>query len=388
MNIESHILNVLQFYEYAMAIGKSLDYKESCDLFLKLILKRKNLNAAWILKEVEGQLVTTYTVPIGKELNTSNNDRFKSFLNSIKESELIQVNEAMLTVSPFTLDEGFLAIFNLMEQGKLFLYTKKNNLTKKDLTQLQPVVTKFSVNLRACKAFEEQKMLLQNLETQNQELRDYAHMISHDLKSPLRSIDTLSAWLNEDYSDIIGASGQNQIQTIRENIQKIDSLIDGILDYSTLRNNQYDVYDINLNNLICEAIEDFFVPNHITITKGFLPIIKGDKFRLEQLFRNLLSNAINSIDKPKGEIEFSYRDLGNSWEFCVKDNGKGIDECYFDKIFMIFQKLENNVNTSGMGLAIAKRIVDIYGGDIWVTSKLGEGSTFYFTIKKRSDGET
>lgn len=382
MKIENHILNILQLYEYAMAIGKSLDYKESCDLFLKLVLKRKNLNAAWILEKADKSLETTYAVPAGKKLNIPNQDDFNVFLDSIKAPELQKVSQSLIDLSPFNLDKGFVAVFNLNEQGYLFLYSKKNNLTERDLTQLQPVVDKFSINLKACRAFEEQKILLHNLEIQNQELSDYAHMVSHDLKSPLRSIDTLSAWLKEDYSDRIGESGENQIQTIRASVEKIDTLIDGILDYSTIGSSQFDIYDINLNNLIYDVIEDIFVPSYITITKERLPIIRGDKFRLEQLFRHILSNAINSIDKPKGEIKIACKDLGDSWEFSVKDNGKGIDKRYFKKIFMTFQRLENNIHTSGMGLAIAKRIVDIYGGKIWLISDIGKGSTFYFTLNK------
>jgi len=115
----------------------------------------------------------------------------------------------------------------------LFLYSKVEKLTQKDLSQLQPVIDKFSVSLKACKAFEKQKTLLKNLELRNQELSDYAHMVSHDLKSPLRSIDALTAWLSEDYKDKLNVEGAKSLGLIRNNVEKMDTLISGILkEYS------------------------------------------------------------------------------------------------------------------------------------------------------------
>ena len=118
-----------------------------------------------------------------------------------------------------------------------------------------------------------------------------------------------------------------------------------------------------------------------------LPSVNGDKYRLQQLFQNLISNAVKYNDKNQGYIEIGFTDKNEFWEFSIKDNGKGIDEVYFNKIFKVFEKLENIEGSTGVGLSIVKKIVDLYGGKIWLTSEPGIGSTFYFTLKKKSNGE-
>ncbi|WP_299338985.1 ATP-binding protein [uncultured Psychroserpens sp.] len=382
MKIENHISDILQLYEFSMAIGKSLNYKESCDVFLKLILKRKNLNAAWILEYNENQITSRYSIPLGQEINHNPNPIVSELLNSIQESKIIDSNSIIEDISPIDIQNGTVAIFSLAEQGFLFLFSKKDNLKTKDLLQLQPVINKFSVGLKACKAFSEQQQLLNNLESRNQELSDYAHMVSHDLKSPLRSIDTLTSWLEEDYKEKFDKQGKQQLHLIRNSVEKMDTLINGILEYSTIAKNQIETYDVDVNTLIEDILKIIQVPNHITITTHELPIIKGDKYRLQQLFQNLIDNAILYNDKPIGTISIGANDKDGFWEFYISDNGKGIDNVYFDKIFKTFESLESNMSSTGIGLSIVKKIVNLYGGNIWLISKLNEGTTFYFTLKK------
>jgi len=234
----------------------------------------------------------------------------------------------------------------------------------------------------------QKESLLNELAYQNQELSDYAHMVSHDLKLPLRSIDSLSAWLKEDYKDKLDDNGNNRLNLIRNNVEKMDTLINGILQYSTIGKNRTDVYDVNTNALINDILKIIQVPDHMTIIKNDLPIIKGDKYRLQQLFQNLIDNAISYNDKDKGRIEIGAKDQGEFWEFYVTDNGKGIDKAYFDKIFKTFESLESNVQSTGIGLSIVKKIVNLYGGTIWLTSIINEGATFNFTLKKQPNGTT
>ncbi len=230
--------------------------------------------------------------------------------------------------------------------------------------------------------------LMSELAHQNQELSDYAHMVSHDLKSPLRSIDTLTTWLKDDYADKLDAHGNESLKLIRNNVEKMDKLINGILEYSTIGKTQLEVYDVDVNKLVDEILKIIQVPDHVTVKYMELPVIKGDKFRLQQLFQNLITNAIAYNDKDQGLIEVGVNGTELYWEFYVKDNGKGIDKAYFNKIFKTFEKLENTGNSTGIGLSIVKKIVDLYGGKIWLNSKVGEGATFYFTLKKQLDGTT
>ena len=235
----------------------------------------------------------------------------------------------------------------------------------------------------------QREKLLNELTYQNQELSDYAHMISHDLKSPLRSIDSLTSWLKEDYEDKLDVSGKESLKLIRNNVEKMDLLINGILEYSTIAKNKVEFYNVNVDTLLEEILNIIKIPDHISIIKKEkLPVIKGDKYRLQQLFQNLVTNAINYNDKAKGVIEIGFEDQNDFWQFYIKDNGKGIDNNYFEKIFKTFQKLENNPESTGIGLSIVKKIVDVFGGKIWLESTLGTGTTFYFTLKKEHHGTT
>ncbi|WP_397364618.1 ATP-binding protein [Olleya sp. R77988] len=232
----------------------------------------------------------------------------------------------------------------------------------------------------------QRETLLSELAHQNQELSDYAHMVSHDLKSPLRSIDTLTAWLKEDYEALFDDNGQKTLNLIRNNVEKMDTLINGILEYSTIGKNQIEIYDVDINKLIIDIEKILQIPKHITLKTLNLPTIKGDKYRLQQLFQNLIGNAIIYNDKALGIIEVGVEDKDQHWQFYIKDNGKGIEKAYFDKIFKTFEKLENNPESSGIGLSIVKKIVDLYGGKIWLESQVDIGTTFYFTLKKAPNG--
>jgi light-regulated signal transduction histidine kinase (bacteriophytochrome) len=230
---------------------------------------------------------------------------------------------------------------------------------------------------------EQREKVLNKLAQQNQELSDYAHMVSHDLKSPLRSIDALTMWLKEDYHSIFDEKGQKTLKLIRNNVEKMDALINGILEYSTINENDTEYYEVDLDKLTDELLKMMHIPSHISVIKHEkLPTIKGDKHRLQQLFQNVIDNAIKYNDKEKGIIEIGFENKIDLWEFYIKDNGKGIEKVYFDKIFQTFQKLENNPDSSGIGLSIVKKIVNLYGGAIWVESEINAGSTFYFTLKK------
>lgn len=232
----------------------------------------------------------------------------------------------------------------------------------------------------------QREKLLKELEHQNQELSDYAHMVSHDLKSPLRSIDTITAWLIEDNRDKLDDHCNTQLSLIRANVEKMDELINAILQYSTISKNEIELYQVDLQHLVNELVFSMHLPENFNVNIKTLPNVEGDKSRLTQLFQNLLDNAIKYNDKEVGLIEIGAEDKDTYWEFYVRDNGQGIEKQYHDKIFNTFEKLENKVGSSGIGLSIVKKIVEVYGGKIWVESDLQKGTTFFFTLKKEQDG--
>lgn len=225
--------------------------------------------------------------------------------------------------------------------------------------------------------------LVTNLERQNQELNDYAHMVSHDLKSPLQSIDALTTWIKEDYAESLGDGGKEIINLIRENVEKMDTLIKGILEYSTIGKVEKKVFEVDLNTLIEDLVLTIENPQDVKVhIPNKLPTVKGDSHRLELLFFHLIQNSIKFNDKEDGFVEIDFSEDNDFWKFSIKDNGKGIEEQFFDKIFIAFQKLENDYKSTGIGLSIVKKIVEAYKGEIWVESEPNKQTVFYFTIKK------
>lgn len=225
-----------------------------------------------------------------------------------------------------------------------------------------------------------QERLLNDLAIQNQELSDYAHIVSHDLKSPLRSIEALVSWLKEDYANQLGEDGKLQIALIGTQLEKMDALISGILRYSSIDKGVSTEYTIPLNQVVHDTLGLLTIPEHIEIDIGVLPTITADRFKIQQLFQNLLGNAIANMDKESGHIRVLARKKGNKHQFEIIDNGKGINPSYFKKIFQVFQKLESESNSTGIGLSIVKKIISFYGGTIWLESEEGAGTTFYFTL--------
>jgi len=164
------------------------------------------------------------------------------------------------------------------------------------------------------------------------------------------------------------------------------TLIDAILKYSRIGIIESEQKRIDTKALVKNVIEMIAPPDNIEITiDNNLPVIIGDDTRLEQIFQNLLSNAVNFMDKPNGKIKVTCIDNGEQWRFGVSDNGPGIEKKYHEKIFQIFQTLasRDDRESTGVGLTLVKKNVELCGGEIWVESKIGKGSTFFFTLPKR-----
>ena len=225
--------------------------------------------------------------------------------------------------------------------------------------------------------------LLSELAKSNDELQEYAHIVSHDLKSPLRSIDALISWIKEDNKGKLDAVSLQNFDHIGTTLEKMEQLISDVLEYSSVGADHSEKLDVDTNVLIKELIGILYFPEHIGIRiVKKLPVVKGYKTKLQQLFQNLISNAIKFIDKDKGLIEIDYQSTNTHYQFSIKDNGIGIDKTYHDKIFKIFHSLNKSKESTGIGLSIVKKIVDLHDGKIWLESEPKVGTTFYFTLKK------
>ena len=230
---------------------------------------------------------------------------------------------------------------------------------------------------------QENKSLVQELRLSNDELKDFAYAVSHDLKSPLRSMNTLINWIEEEFVKLDNAEGRDNFEHLYTKLDRMDQLIDDLLMYSRVDRGKMDNEEVDFNEVFYDLIETINVPEHIDVTlKSKLPTMHISRVRIKQVFQNLLSNAIKYCDKDPGFVSVSCTEEPSHYVFCIRDNGKGIDSIYFKKIFQIFQTLEKSESSTGIGLSIVKKIIDYYDGKVWVNSILGSGSVFCFSLSK------
>ena len=232
----------------------------------------------------------------------------------------------------------------------------------------------------------EQERMIHELEMANEELKNFAYVVSHDLKAPLRAIGSLADWIAADQKERLDADGQEHLRLLIQRVRRLDALIDGVLRYSRIGRIHEAAVAIDLNELIHEVIDSLAPPAHISVVVATtLPTIIAERTGIQQVFQNLISNAIRYLDKPKGRIQIDCTEQADGWQISVTDNGPGMESRHFERIFQLFQTLNSRdrVESTGVGLAIVKKIVEQYGGQIWVESTVGQGSTFYFTAPQK-----
>ena len=251
--------------------------------------------------------------------------------------------------------------------------------------------SKFIVFIRdiSARKEKERKIYFQNeaLIKQNKELEQFNFIASHDLQEPLISLIGYSNMLKEEYFEQLDEEGKLFLDFINNSAVRMRSLISGLLEYNRIvKNKETDICDFN--QLILEVLDDLHsavINRRAIITYDNLPTIKCYPVFCRQLLQNLISNAIKFSKKAtRSKIHISVKETREKWMFSVKDNGIGIEEKYFDKIFIIFRRINNSneYQGNGIGLSHCKKIVEIHNGEIWVNSIPNRGSTFYFTIDK------
>jgi signal transduction histidine kinase len=242
--------------------------------------------------------------------------------------------------------------------------------------------------LRLVEALNRMSMTLsknfRQLQKQNLELDQFAYVVSHDLKAPMRGIANIIAWMEEDHGTELTPNIRKNLALIKGRATRLENMINGLLEYAKTGKVKKGIQQIDVNELVSDICEllvpdkfDFRIRNH-------LPVVQSEKLLLEQIFTNLISNAVKYNQNPNPFIEISSTEFGKYFEFRVRDNGKGIEEEYFNKIFVIFQTLQERdaFESTGVGLAIVKKILDDHRGSIRVESEVGSGTTFIFTWPK------
>lgn len=249
-------------------------------------------------------------------------------------------------------------------------FTIMKDIRNDELTQLATSLNSMSSKL---------DKNIRELKNRNTELNKFAYVVSHDLKAPIRGIHNVVSWIEEDHDKELSPELRRYLQIIPQKTKRMEALINGLLDYARL-NIKAVPEKINTNALVRE-ITDSIVTRNISLDIEDLPDLYTERIKLEQVFANLISNAVKYTPQEGGKIKISCRIFSDFYEFSIRDNGIGIAPEYHQKIFEIFQTLreQNEQESTGVGLAIVKKIIDDQQEDIMVKSELGKGAEFIFT---------
>lgn len=233
-------------------------------------------------------------------------------------------------------------------------------------------------------AAEEKERILESLRQSNKELEEYAHVVSHDLKSPLRNISALTEWIKADLEEHLEGEAAMHFGMIEQTLIEMDRLIDGILNYSSIGKLQNNNEWVDLNEIFENSLAKLHVPPHFSIAKlNELPKVFCNPVRLGQVFTNLMSNAIKYNNKPLGILEIWAEENTKEISLHFKDNGKGIPPEGIEKVFKIFQTIESDKSSTGIGLSIVKKIIQSYGGEVSISSEINKFTTIHLKVPKR-----
>ncbi|MGE5350587.1 MAG: PAS domain S-box protein, partial [Acidobacteriota bacterium] len=240
--------------------------------------------------------------------------------------------------------------------------------------------------LGTCTDIHEQKVLEHELEVSNKELEQFAYVASHDLQEPLRMVSSFTSLLSSRYKDRLDGDAQEFMDYIIDGARRMRQLISDLLTFSRVTTRGEAFVQTDMNAIVEHAIQNLqfaIEESNASIVFKDLPKIKVDPVQMRQLFLNLISNSIKFRGEEKPVIEIAAHRKGSEWIFCIKDNGIGIEPAYFDKVFLIFQRLQHDRDKypgTGIGLALCKKIVERHGGRIWIESDSGHGTKICFTI--------
>ncbi len=280
------------------------------------------------------------------------------------------------------LGEGVYSIFFVALAGVVALLLLLQQLIRREIAARQ------RAHAELAESESKQATLLRELQSANEELANFAYVASHDLKAPLRAIASLAQWIAADYADRFDDEGREQLALLLGRVKRMDRLIDGILQYSRVGRVRETRTVVDLGELVAETVDLLAPPAHVHVHVGPLPTMTIERTRAQQIFQNLIGNAIQYIDKPEGQVHVGCERSAVDWHFTVSDNGPGIEPRHFERIFQMFQSLapRDRTESTGIGLSLVKKIVESHGGRVWVESKIHEGSIFHFTLPLSMSG--
>lgn len=326
-------------------------------------------------EEILGKSIESVLTPESAKIFAGNFENFK--LEGIAlnmELEMIRKDGSIL---PVLLSAS--AIYN--KHGE-FLRTRSTVLDFTELKKLNDEILKFNSELET-----KVKEKTADLKRSNEELERFAYVASHDLQEPLRMVSSFLNLLEKRLEGKLDDTDKKYIQFATDGALRMKELIQNLLEYSRVGNDNLNINKVDINLLVQKVLSLYNNESHndaIMAEIEKLPVIKGNPSQLYQLFQNLIGNAVKYKNGSVLKLNIGCIEKNDHFEFFVKDNGVGIDSKYFEQIFIIFKRLHNRADYegTGVGLSICKKIVQAHGGNIWVESESGKGSTFFFTIAK------
>lgn len=227
----------------------------------------------------------------------------------------------------------------------------------------------------------------------NEELERFAYLASHDLQEPVRMVRNFTKLLHDEYKDSIGGDGIEYMNFIIDASQRMQELINDLLEYSRVGYEAGEISEVHCNSMVNVALanlSEVIEEAKAEVIVEDLPIVTANSIRFMRLIQNLVGNGIKYRDRLRQpKIRISAKDNGSEWLFCIEDNGIGIKDEYLEQIFIIFKRLhsKHEYKGTGIGLTVCKKIVESFEGKIWATSVFGEGTKFFFTIQKRDESK-
>jgi len=331
---------------------------------------------------------------VGKKINDDISAKFQVFdrteyrLRSTHSKNLIASIKRTQTFSfiflAFTIGIGIVSTFyivRLISKRIRTMVSLAENISRGDFTTVNDTkndeLTRLSMALNVMSG--RLSKTIAEIEKSNQELDKFAYVVSHDLKAPIRGIHNVVNWIEEDMGTELSPQMKEYLKIIPDRTKRMENLINGLLDYARIREKSTPE-QTDVAKLVKDIVEDI-VPRNFHVVIENLPVIYIQRLKLQQVFTNLISNAVKYNGRPDGKITITGKELPNSYEFSVKDNGIGIDPEYHEKIFEIFQTLreKNEEQSTGIGLAIIKKIIEDQHCTIRVKSMPGKGAEFIFT---------
>lgn len=364
LTLSHYETNVNKLYPNVLSLIKCLPFSDE-NFGIAFISKRNNKNF------IEASLDTNISSECLSDLD--------NILDKNKNTQIIEVNT----------DEKQCYIYPILHQDQVittvvYSFAKTSNLSSRDKDLINLTCTHLNLIISACHTRSELDKNLESLKKANEQLDNFAYVVSHDLKSPLKNIALLAEWIKEDLEDTISPEVEENINLLQARVKRLSNIIYGVLEYSKVGKVGSPFELISPKALAHEVIENMFIPEHVKVSiSASETLTLLDKLNMTRVLQNLIENAIKYNDKKTPEIKIDFTRNKQEFEIRVKDNGPGIDPRFHKKVFGIFQTIatKDENESTGIGLSLVKKIVDENNAEIKLNSTLGNGAEFIVSWK-------